>query len=162
MIILAVITAIFVIISFFMDRNKTIAAFKVAIERFIKILMPLFIVLVLVSAGSYFIPDKKMVSNILGGSNLYINTLIASLIGSISLMPGFIAFPLGGLLRANSVQFMVISAFTTTLMMVGFLTFPIEQTYFGTKVAVIRNLISFGIAITVALATGIIFGEMFV
>ena len=56
---------------------------------------------------------------------------------------------------------MVLSAFTTTLMMVGVLTFPIEKEYFGVKVAVIRNVIGLFIALSVAVATGIFFGEIF-
>ena len=56
---------------------------------------------------------------------------------------------------------MVLSAFTTTLMMVGVFTYPIEKEYFGMKVTVTRNIISFFIAIIVALVTGIFFGEIF-
>ena len=91
----------------------------------------------------------------------YLGVLIASLIGSITMMPGFIAFPLGGILKQNGVLFMIISAFTTSLMMVGILTFPIEKKYFGTKVAILRNTVSFLIAIIVSIFTGIFFGEIF-
>jgi len=56
---------------------------------------------------------------------------------------------------------MVLSAFTTTLMMVGILTFPIEKEYFGIKVTIIRNVISLFIALIVAVITGIFFGEIF-
>ncbi|MCK4795797.1 MAG: hypothetical protein KAT05_00370, partial [Spirochaetes bacterium] len=59
------------------------------------------------------------------------------------------------------VAYMVVSAFTTTLMMVGILTYPIEKEYFGTKVTIIRNLISLIIAFIVAIITGIIYGEVF-
>ncbi len=38
---------------------------------------------------------------------------------------------------------MVLAAFTTTLMMVGVMTYPVEKEYFGAKVTIIRNLISF-------------------
>jgi hypothetical protein len=55
---------------------------------------------------------------------------------------------------------MVLSAFSTTLMMVGILTYPIEKAYFGTRVTILRNIFSFFIAITVALITGIFFGEI--
>ena len=55
---------------------------------------------------------------------------------------------------------MVLSAFTTTLMMVGILTYPIEKNYFGTKVTIIRNLISLFIALIVALSIGVFFGEL--
>lgn len=55
---------------------------------------------------------------------------------------------------------MVLSAFSTTLMMVGVLTYPIEKAYFGTKVTLMRNLLSLFIAVVVALMTGIFFGEI--
>ena len=76
-------------------------------------------------------------------------------------MPGFIAFPLSGILLNKGVSYMVLSAFTTTLMMVGILTYPIEKEYFGVKVTIIRNIISFFIALAVAIMTGIFFGEIF-
>jgi len=56
---------------------------------------------------------------------------------------------------------MVLAAFTTTLMMVGVLTYPIEKEYFGIKVTIIRNTISFFIALVVAVIIGIFFGEVF-
>jgi len=59
------------------------------------------------------------------------------------------------------VLYMVLSAFTTTLMMVGVLSYPIEKEYFGVKVTIIRNVISFFIALVIAVMTGIFFGEIF-
>jgi uncharacterized membrane protein YraQ (UPF0718 family) len=61
----------------------------------------------------------------------------------------------------KGVSYMVLSAFTTTLMMVGVFTFPIEKEYFGVKVAIIRNVIGLFVALIVALMTGIFFGEIF-
>ncbi len=55
---------------------------------------------------------------------------------------------------------MVLSAFTTTLMMVGVLTYPIERQYFGRSVTLIRNAISLIIALIVALVVGLVFGEI--
>jgi uncharacterized membrane protein YraQ (UPF0718 family) len=55
---------------------------------------------------------------------------------------------------------MVLSAFTTSLMMVGIVTFPIERSYFGTKVTLIRNFMSLLIAILIAIITGFCFGEI--
>jgi uncharacterized membrane protein YraQ (UPF0718 family) len=86
---------------------------------------------------------------------------MASLFGSITIMPGFIAFPLSGILLNKGVPYMVLSAFTTTLMMVGILTYPVEKEYFGVKVTIIRNIISLFIALAVAMMTGIFFGEIF-
>lgn len=92
---------------------------------------------------------------------MFTGVLFASLFGSITLMPGFIAFPLCGILLKKGVLYMVLSAFTTTLMMVGVFTYPIEKEYLGTKVTMVRNVIGFFIALIVAVMTGIFFGEIF-
>ncbi len=116
--------------------------------------------LVFVSIVLFLIPDR-VVSNYLGNNDKFTGAFFASLFGSITLMPGFVAFPLAGILSEKGVSYMVLSAFTTTLMMVGVLTFPIERRYFGVKVAIIRNAIGFLMAIVVAFMTGIFFGEIF-
>ncbi|MBW2084239.1 MAG: hypothetical protein JRI39_14490 [Deltaproteobacteria bacterium] len=134
------------------DRSKTYKALRITIKRFGHILPAFVGMLVLVSIILTLIPNRLIVQ-FLGRSNMLTGTLIASFFGSITLMPGFIAYPLCGIT--------VISAFTTTLMMVGFVTFPIEKKYFGTRVTIVRNLLSFLIALVVAVMTGIFFGEIF-
>ena len=108
----------------------------------------------------FLIPDR-IISTYLGSDNRFMAIVLAALIGSVTLMPGFIVYPLCGILLQKGVLYMVLSAFTTTLMMVGVLTYPIEKTYFGTKVTIIRNTLSFLIALIVAVITGIFFGEVF-
>ena len=154
------ITAFAILLSFLANPKKTIMAIKIAVKKFVNILSPFLIMLILVSVVLFLIPDK-VISNYLGNSNKLIGVIFASFFGSITLMPGFIAFPLCGILLKKGVPYMVLSAFTTTLMMVGVLTYPIEEEYFGMRVTVIRNTISFFIAIIVALMTGIFFGEVF-
>ena len=116
--------------------------------------------LVLVSIVLFLIPDE-VISDYLGSNNKFIGVVSASFIGSITLMPGFIAFPLCGILLKKGVLYMVLAAFTTTLMMVGVLTYPIEKEYFGARVTIVRNVISFFSALAVALVIGIFFGEIF-
>jgi len=154
------ITAFAILLSFLANPKKTIMAIKIAVKKFVNILSAFLIMLILVSVVLFLIPDK-VISNYLGNSNKLIGVIFASFFGSITLMPGFIAFPLCGILLKKGVPYMVLSAFTTTLMMVGVLTYPIEKEYFGMRVTVIRNTISFFIAIIVALMTGIFFGEVF-
>ncbi len=157
--ILLPITATLIIISFFTNKNKTFKALKIAYNRLIKISIPFLFVIIFVSITLYLLPTN-IITTYLSQDNQFFAVIIAALIGSITMMPGFIAFPLSGILKGNGVPFMVISAFTTTLMMVGILTFPVEKKFFGTKVAVTRNLVSFFIAITIAIITGILFGEI--
>lgn len=149
-----------VLISFIADSERTLKAFKMAVKKFVTILPAFLGMLMLVSIVLFLIPDR-VISQYLGSSNIFTGVLFASFLGSITLMPGFIAFPLCGILLKKGVLYMVLSAFTTTLMMVGILTYPIEKAYFGTKVTIMRNIISLFIALIVAVMTGIFFGEIF-
>lgn len=159
MLILYLATAILFIISFFANKQKTLKALKISFNKFRKILPAFLTMLIFISIVLYIFP-QELILKYLGIGNKYISTLIASLIGSITLMPGFIAFPLAGILRQQGVPYMVLSAFTTTLMLVGIITFPIEREYFGVKITIIRNMICFFIAIFVAFVTGVVFGEI--
>ena len=157
---LYIVTGLAVLISLIASREKTLKAVKIAAKRFAIILPAFLTMLVLVSIVLFLIPDK-VISDYLGSDNKFVGVLLASFFGSITLMPGFIAFPLCGILLEKGVLYMVLSAFTTTLMMVGVLTYPIEKEYFGVKVTIIRNVISLFLALIIAVATGIFFGEIF-
>jgi len=154
------ITGLILLISFIINRQKTIKAIKISFIKVKKIFPTFITMLILVSVILFLFPDE-VISNFLGNSSKFISVLLASFIGSITLMPGFVAFPLSGILLTKGVPYMVLSAFTTTLMMVGIITFPLEKEYFGVKVTVIRNIVSFFIALIVAVITGILFGEIF-
>jgi len=154
------ITGLILLISFIINKQKTIKAIKISFIKFKKIFPTFITMLIFVSIILFLFPDE-VISNYLGSSSKFISVLLASFIGSITLMPGFVAFPLSGILLTKGVPYMVLSAFTTTLMMVGIITFPLEKEYFGVKVTVIRNTISFFIALIVAIITGIFFGEIF-
>ena len=153
------ITGLALVFSFIASREKTLKALKISYRRFIKILPAFLIMLVLVSIVLFLIPDE-LITNYLGAENKATGLILASFLGSITLMPGFIAYPLAGILLKKGVAYMVLSAFTTTLMMVGVLTYPIEKQYFGTKVTIMRNAISLLIALIIAVVTGIFFGEI--
>jgi len=157
---LYIITGLAILISLIVNREKTLMAVKIAARRFVNILPAFLTMIILVSIVLFLIPDK-VIANYLGSENKFTGVLLGSFIGSITLMPGFIAFPLADILLTKGVLYMVLSAFTTTLMMVGVLTYPVEKAYFGTKVTIIRNIMSFFVALIVAVMTGIFFGEIF-
>ena len=158
--ILYIFTAVCIAASFLADRKKTKQAFKKAFKKFEKMIPPFLTMIVAISIVLYFLSDRVLL-NILDNSNRTVSVMLASLLGSVSFMPGFITYPLCGLLLDKGVSYTVLSAFTTTLMMVGVLTFPVEKAYFGSRVTVIRNLIGFITALIVAFATGLFFGEIF-
>ena len=154
------ITGLALVFSFIASREKTLKALKISYRRFINILFAFLMMLILVSVVLFLVPGD-VISNYLGVENKFAGVLLASFFGSITLMPGFIAYPLAGILLKKGVAYMVLSVFTTTLMMVGVLTYPIEKQYFGVKVTILRNAISLFIALIVAVMIGIFFGEIF-
>ncbi len=146
-------------LSALMNGQKTRKALNIAAKRFGKILPAMLMMLI----GVSFLPVQASETSLLryfGNENPVVSVLCAAALGSITMLPGFIAFPLSGILVEKGVSYMVISAFTTTLMMVGIITYPVEKAYLGHKVTILRNLISFGIALIVAIVTGIVFGEV--
>ena len=157
--IITIVAAVLLLASVIADRKKTLRALQIAIRRFITILPSFLCMLAAVSIVLTVIPVRDIVRYLSAGNTIGA-TFVASGLGSITLMPGFIAFPLSGILLSKGVAYMVLSAFTTTLMMVGVLTYPVEKQYFGTRVTVIRNALSFIIAIVVALVTGLYFREI--
>lgn len=153
------VTAVLLIASFFADKKKTLKALKISWKKFITILPMFIVMLVLVSVSIYMMP-QEVISEYLGEKDLIKGMGIAVIVGSIALMPGFIVFPLCGILREQGVPYMVLSGFTTSLMMVGLLTLPIEKAYFGLKTALIRNGLGLLIALIIAFVTGLIFVEV--
>jgi len=152
--ILWVLTIVFLIASFFINRSKTIAGVKKGIKMFLNLLPAVLNVLILVSVFLYIVP-KETLSNLLGKNSGVTGFAIAALLGSVSLIPMFITYPLAAILLKSGVSYQVLAVFITTLMMVGVLTLPLEAKYFGMKVAVLRNVLSFIGAIIIGLVIGI-------
>ncbi|HOJ63178.1 MAG TPA: hypothetical protein PLE45_02045 [Spirochaetota bacterium] len=156
--ILLIFTIICLIVSFILNKEKTIRALKIGLKMFLNLLPPFLSILILVSVLLYFTP-KEILTKLFGKEEWsFIGAFFAAIIGSISLIPGFIAYPLGKILIQNGVSYSIIAIFITTLMMVGIITLPIEKKFFGLKVAIIRNSFSFVGAIIVGLLIGILWG----
>ncbi|MCD6182218.1 MAG: hypothetical protein J7K89_07550 [Candidatus Cloacimonetes bacterium] len=159
MIVLYIVTGILLVVSWKANATKTRKALKIAWKRFARIL-PAFGLMVMAVAIVLPLIPPEFIARSLGMNNRWLGMTVGSLLGSISMMPGFIAYPLSGILLSQGVPYMVISAFTTTLMMVGVLSFPLEKQYLGTRPALLRNLMSLLIALLVAVITGFAFGEI--
>jgi uncharacterized membrane protein YraQ (UPF0718 family) len=150
---LTIVTAVCLIVSFIVNRQKTWMGAKKGIIMFLKLLPVLMVMLTIVSVVLFLIPNETLVSYIGEGSGIK-GWIIAAAIGSVALIPGFIAYPLCGILIDSGVSYSVIAVFITTLMMTGFLTLPVEVKFFGWKVSVIRNLASLAAALFIGLIMG--------
>ncbi|MBU0580083.1 MAG: permease, partial [Candidatus Margulisbacteria bacterium] len=125
MLFLYLITIIFLAWSLIKDRKKTVQALLIGWKGFLRLLPPFIEVLILVSIALYFIPDS-LIARYLGANSGFISVIIGGLLGSIAIIPGFIAYPMTAVLLKNGVGYMAAASFITTLMMVGIFTFPIE------------------------------------
>ncbi len=81
-------------------------------------------------------------------------TFMAALVGCITLIPAFVAFPLVGSLIDGGAHLVPSVAFLTTLTMVGIKTFPLEAKEFGVKFTLVRSALSFALAIIIAFLLG--------
>ena len=148
MVSIIIITAVLAIISFVFDRSKTIRGLKKGLMQFLKILPTLLSVIIIISIVLHFV-SNDLLRHYLGESAGWGAYFSAAVIGSVALLPGFIAYPVAGILVKTGVSYAVIAVFITTLMMVGILTIPIEARYFGLNTTLIRNGLSFIGAIVV-------------
>lgn len=148
MLILSILTLGCLILSFLLDKRKTIEGIRKGLKMFINLFPVLLLMLALVSIVLFLIPNKTLISY-MGENSGTKGWFIAASLGSIALIPGFIAYPMCGILIKSGVALSTIAVFITTLTMVGIVTLPIEARFFGWKTSIIRNILSFIAALIV-------------
>ncbi|AWZ47915.1 permease [Clostridiaceae bacterium 14S0207] len=151
-----ILAIVFTIFSFYKDDKKTKEALKEAIKSFENILPTVLFVMSILGV-MLAILDKEFIAKLIGDQSGILGVIISSIIGSITMMAGFIAFPLGATLIKNGAGMAQIGAFISTIMMVGILTMPLEAKYFGKKITFLRNGLAFMFSFFVALVIGVIF-----
>lgn len=150
-------TIALLIVSYYKDKKKTKMALKKAWKSFENILPQMLGILTTVGIIIGFL-NPQVISKIIGGSSGYLGVGLAALVGSITLIPGFIAFPTASILLQNGAGYMQIGAFISTLMMVGVMTMPMEIKFFGKKSTFIRNGMAFLFSFIVAFVIGKVVG----
>ena len=157
--ILWICTGIALLVSLMNSREKTLATIKNAARRMWNIL-PLFLLVMALFAVAITIMPKAVTSKTIGADSGFGGLVLAIVVGSITMMPGFIAFPLCGALLNQSVPYYILAGFTLALMNVGFVTLPMQIQYLGLKVVVVRNLIGILAAVLVSAVVAFAFGEV--
>lgn len=141
--------------SLFRDKKKTFRSIKMSSGMMKGIGPDIIAVLLMIGLLLTLIPPEQMES-FLVKNDTFIATVFFALLGSVTLIPAFVAFPLAGSLTQAGAGIMPIVAFITTLTMVGLVTFPLESKEFGKKFTLIRNGMSFVFAIIIAVIMGVI------
>lgn len=142
-------------ISLIKSKQKTRQAFKIAGKALLKTAPSILAVLGIVGLTLGTLTPET-ISRLIGAEAGPLATLIAAIIGAITLIPSLVAFPLAGSLLRSGATVMTISAFVTTLVMVGFLTLPMEIKALGKKFALLRNVLGFIAALVIAGIMGVL------
>ena len=122
---------------------------------FQNIAIPFVNILIAVSLVLYFLPPS-LIMKYLGTESGWGGQAIAAIVGSVTLIPGFISYPIASVLIQEGASYTVVATFMTTLMMVGVVTLPLEIAYFGRSVAVVRNVLSFIAAVVIGTFVGLV------
>ena len=152
-ILLYCVTGLLLLLSFAKDRKKTKAALMKAWKSLENILPQLLTVLLIIGIMLTFL-DEQTISHLLGAESGALGLAIAAVVGSITLIPGFVAFPLAASLLKAGAGYAQITMFVTTLMMVGIVTLPMEIKYFGRRLALRRNALALVFSVVLSLIMG--------
>ena len=142
-------------LSLIKNKKKTEMALKKAWRSFENIL-PQFLGVIVMVGILLALFDSDAISGLIGSSSGWFGVVIAALAGAVTLIPGFVAFPMAAVLLENGAGYMQIGAFVSALMMVGVITIPVEIKYFSKKLAIARNLLAFVFSLIVALIIGMV------
>lgn len=148
-------TLAFLVYSYVKDKNKTRKSLIKAWKAFEKIL-PEFLVVIIMVGLLMAILDPELIIKVIGDDSGWFGVVLASIVGSVTLIPGFIAFPTADLLLKGGAGYTQIGAFVSTLMMVGIVTIPVEVKYFGAKITVYRNAMAYLFSYIVAYAISLV------
>lgn len=146
------------IVSFLADPRRTLSGLRRGGNMFLNVMPTLLTVMILMALALYLIP-APLIGRLLGEESGPLGFVLAASIGSVVLLPGFIAYPLCSTLMKQGASVPVIAIFITTLMMVGILTLPMESKFFGLKASLLRNGLSLLGAVIVALLMGLTYGK---
>lgn len=115
-----------------MTLHKAWKSFSNLIPEILSVMMFAGITLAVLS------PDT--ISMLIGSESGFSGIILSLIAGSIALIPGFVAFPLGAALLKAGAGYAQIAAFVSSLMAVGIVTLPMEIKYFSKRTAILRNM----------------------
>lgn len=141
--------------AFFDDKDKAVTGLKKAWKSFEGILPQFAGIIILISLLLTFL-SPATISKLIGSQTGFLGMLITSLVGAITLIPGFIAFPLAASLKSLGAGVAQIAVFVSSLMMVGVVTAPLEARYFGKKVTLTRNVLAYVASFVAGFVVGVV------
>jgi len=143
------------ILAFIKDKDKAVKSLRIALKSFIKMLPMIFIIIIAIGLLLGFIPPDQ-ISRFVGDQSGIGGVILIGIVGALMHIPALLSFPLASSILENGASITAVAAFITTLTMIGMITLPFEIKMLGKKIALLRNGISFVIAILIAFIMGMI------
>lgn len=142
-------TVILFLLSYKKDKKKTKKAFIKGVKSLENIL-PQFLGIVISVGLILAILTPETIRGILGTNSAFLGIILSALIGTIVMMPTFVAFSTADMLINNGAGMSQVAALVSTLTLIGLITIPLEAKYIGKRATVYRNIIAFIFSILVA------------
>lgn len=147
--ILYIIAFVLLLISYKKDKKKTKKALLKGWKS-IENILPQFLGIILVVGLTLAILKPETISNIIGSNSGIFGVFLSAVLGSIAMMPTFVAFSTGNMLLQNGAGIAQVAALISTLTLIGIITIPLETKYIGKRAAIYRNILAFVFSIIVA------------
>jgi uncharacterized membrane protein YraQ (UPF0718 family) len=139
--------------SFLVDRERTLLALRIGWRGLVGLTPSVLGLVGLVGLVLALLPPDALAA--LFQHSGAAGFLLVALTGSLVSMPAPVAFPLAGQLVKLGASLASVAAFITTLTMVGVVTAPLEIRHFGKRFTLVRQGLSFALAISVGLLMGV-------
>jgi len=143
-----ILTAILLIISYKKDKEKTKKALVKALKS-IENILPQFLGIILVVGITLSIFNPEMISKIIGSNSGIGGVFLSAILGSIAMMPTFVAFSTGDMLLKSGAGISQVATLISTLTLIGIITVPLESKYIGKRATIYRNILAFAFSIIV-------------
>ncbi len=150
-------TIVLFIVSLLKDKSKTKNASIKAFKSFENI-MPQFLSIIIIVGFILSVLDTNTISKLIGSESGVFGVILSAIVGSVTLMPTFVAFSTANSLLLNGAGYSQIAALVSTLTLVGIVTIPLESKYIGKKAAYLRNFLAFLFSFVVAYFMGVFLG----
>lgn len=137
------------LISYKKDKEKTKKALLKGWKS-IENILPQFLGIILVVGLTLAILKPETISSIIGSNSGIFGVFLSAVLGSVAMMPTFVAFSTGEMLLKNGAGIAQVAALISTLTLIGIITIPLEAKYIGKKAAAYRNILAFIFSIIVA------------
>ena len=149
--------AVLLFLSWRRSREKTRAALKKAWKSCLGVL-PLFFAILLCMGLLLSFVDESTMRQALGQESGMTGIVLSGIIGSVTLIPAFAAYPAAAELLRVTGGYAQITMLITSLMMVGIVTLPMESRFFGIRAALWRNGLGLVYSFALAVFIGAVFG----